>query len=286
MSLHSSTKQLLFRAAIAGSCLLPSLLLINYTWAKSVPQAQIDDHILSFKNPQQRAAAIDYLATVGQPAVPALIKALQDRDPQVRAAAATTLGKIGPAASAAAIALMRAIGDKDANVRSQVVQAIAKIGKKAYVPYFITALNSSRKWERYSAVHALRAIGKDAAAAVPALIRVLEDKDMWMRVNAASALGYIGTPSAPALPSLVKSLQDPEPTVRNTAAYALSIIGLNLQQDLNQLSTLELDRAIFHFQRALKLLQTPSLQFTPEAVTALRDPLMVLQKERLRRFQS
>ncbi|MDM9384507.1 HEAT repeat domain-containing protein [Chlorogloeopsis sp. ULAP01] len=286
MLMNRYTYKLRFYIAIAFVCLSSPLLADNPTWAQSATQTQINSYIQRLKNPQQRSTAVDYLASVGKPAVPALIKALQDTNPQMRAGAAMTLGKIGPAASEAAIVLMRTIGDKDPTVRSYVVQAIEKIGRKAYIPYFITALNSDKKWERYSATHALRAMGKDAATAVPALIKTLEDKDMWMRVNAASALGYIGTPSAPALPALVARLQDKDETVRNTAAYAVSIIGLSLQEDVSQLSTSELDRAVSSLEKALKVLQTPSLQYRQEAITSVQDPLVALQKERRRRVKS
>ncbi|ARV57506.1 hypothetical protein BZZ01_01645 [Nostocales cyanobacterium HT-58-2] len=269
--------------AIALVCLSSPLVVINTTWAQPQTETQMSSYIQRLKNPQQRSAAIDYLATVGQPAVPALITALQDSDAQVRAGAAIILGKIGPAAAQAAVPLIRAINDKDPTVRSHVVQAIGKIGRQAYVPHLIAGLDSEKQSERYSAAHSLRAMGKDAASAVPALIKKLQDEDVWMRVRAGSALGSIGKAAVPAVPSLVARLQDTDETVRHSAAYALGAIALSLQENLNELPTKELDAVVTNLEKALKVVQNPSLQFRPEAMTSVSEPLALLKKERLNR---
>ncbi|PLZ98996.1 hypothetical protein CEN45_17095 [Fischerella thermalis CCMEE 5198] len=276
-------KVIVSQIAIALICISSPLVIINTTSAQSLRQTQIRSYIQSLKNPQQRTAAIDYLATVGKPAVPALIAALQDSDPQVRTSALVIIAKIGPNAAQAIPALMRAIDDKDATVRSHAVQAIAKMGRQAYVPYIVVGLDSKNQQERYGAAHILRAMGKDAASAVPALMKKLEDKDAWMRVSVISALGSIGQAATPSVPALVTRLQDTDQTVRHSAAYALGDISSSWQENLSQLSIKEIDTTISHLEKALNILQNPSLQFRPEAVTAVRDPLVILKKEKQRR---
>ncbi|MEC4814114.1 MAG: HEAT repeat domain-containing protein [Scytonema sp. PMC 1069.18] len=269
--------------AIALVCVSSPLVVINSTSAQPQTEAQISSHIQRLKNLQQRSVAIEYLATVGKPAVPALIKALQDSDPQVRSSAAIILGKIGPAAAQAAPVLLRIIDDQDATVRSHAVQAIDKIGKQAYIPQLIAGLDSDTVWERYSAAHALRAMGKDAAPAVPALTKRLQDENFWVRVNAASALGSIGRAATPAIPALIARLQDSDETVRYGAAYALGNIGVKLQENLKQLSKQELDTVIVNLEKALKILQDPSLKFREEAITSVREPLTILKRESVKR---
>ncbi|GAB1540934.1 hypothetical protein NUACC21_36030 [Scytonema sp. NUACC21] len=274
------------KIVIALFCLTLSSLVTKTTWAQSPTETQISFYIQQLKNPQEQAGAIDDLVTVGKPAVPALIQALQDSDPQVRGSAAIALGKIGPDAAQAAPAILRMIDDKDPTVRFHAVQAINKIGKQAYVPHLIAGLDSAKSWERYNAAHGLRAMGKDAAPAVPTLIRKLQDKeDVWMRVSAASTLGSIGTAATPAVPILVARLQDTDITVRHSAAYALGTISSKLHKDIDELPIKELDMVISNLEEALKFVQNPSLQFRPEAVTSVSEPLTILKKERMNRVR-
>jgi HEAT repeat protein len=78
----------------------------------------------------QRNRAVDALGNVGaaDPAVmPALIEALDDRSPEVRAKAALALLKSGPAAHSAVAALTKATRDPVAHVRQSAQQALDKI---------------------------------------------------------------------------------------------------------------------------------------------------------------
>jgi hypothetical protein len=64
---------------------------------------------------------------VGKRLLPALVEALGDRDVNVRAAAAVTLGRIGPEAKAALPALRRALKDLEGGVQNSASQAIRKL---------------------------------------------------------------------------------------------------------------------------------------------------------------
>jgi HEAT repeat protein len=64
---------------------------------------------------------------VGKQLLPALVEALGDRDENVRAAAAVTLGRIGPEAKAALPALRRALKDPEGGVQNSASQAIRKL---------------------------------------------------------------------------------------------------------------------------------------------------------------
>jgi HEAT repeat protein len=79
-----------------------------------------------------RAVAAAGLADHGPrsaPAVPDLIRALDDPDPRVRRASATALGAIGPGASAAVDRLRAlAVGDDDEPARRAAAAALAAIG--------------------------------------------------------------------------------------------------------------------------------------------------------------
>jgi HEAT repeat protein len=63
-----------------------------------------------------------------EPALEALVRALADKDPLVRADAAVSLGALGPMAAQAVPALREAAGDAHAGVRARAKAALAAIG--------------------------------------------------------------------------------------------------------------------------------------------------------------
>ena len=60
-------------------------------------------------------------------ALPVLIRALEDKDPQVRSGAAVALGELGSEAASALPALKQALSDKDSQVREAAAKALGKI---------------------------------------------------------------------------------------------------------------------------------------------------------------
>lgn len=86
---------------------------------------------LGAPDPGLRERAAHALAMICDPdaeeAVPALVKALEDKNPKVRMTAASALGGIGSAAREAIPALERALQDKDENVRACAAVALKEI---------------------------------------------------------------------------------------------------------------------------------------------------------------
>jgi hypothetical protein len=68
---------------------------------------------------------------VGQRTLPALVRALRDREPKVRAQAAHTLGLTGDAAKPAAPALTQALRDEDAAVREAAAWSLRRVDPAA-----------------------------------------------------------------------------------------------------------------------------------------------------------
>src|SRR5439155_8038 len=93
-----------------------------------------------------------------------------------RGRAAEALGRIGPAAKEAVPALARAMKDKDeVSVRAAAAEALGRVGAAA-VPELIEALKGKDAGQRALAAGALGRIGPGAKEAVPALEKVLDDK--------------------------------------------------------------------------------------------------------------
>jgi len=74
-----------------------------------------------------RRRAASTLGKVGPAAVPALVQALKDANAEVRGLSAFMLGEIGPAAKDAVPALTEALEDADWAVRFNAQEALRKI---------------------------------------------------------------------------------------------------------------------------------------------------------------
>ena len=184
---------------------------------------------------KKRAAAAVTLGQIGPSAaeaVPQLVRALlKDRDSAVRRTAATALGQIGPVAAEVVPQLVQAsLKDRDSDVRRAAATALGQIGPVAAeaVPQLVQALlKDSQRGVRMAAAAALGQIGPVAAEAVPQLVQAsLKDRDSAVRRAAATALGQIGPVAAEAVPQLVQALlKDSDSDVHMAAATALGQIG-------------------------------------------------------------
>lgn len=187
---------------------------------------------LSDPNPRVRLAVVDALelmsAEVG-PAVPALVRALSDRVPFVRWAAARAIGKVAPVDVAEAVpALTRLLCDPDLDVR--ILGGAATLDRfgptaAAAVPTLTKSVNSGDPDNRIAVIRTLVAIGEAAKPAIPALAQALSHDDVRVRRAAAEALIRFGAAAQPAEAALRRALNDSDPDVRRAAADAL----LNLQ---------------------------------------------------------
>ncbi len=93
--------------------------------------ADIPKHIEDFKDKSNnglvQARAMYALVKIGAPAVPPLITALESDDVSVRLMALNTLNLIGPDAKSAIPAIKKALNDKDAAVQKRANDVLAKI---------------------------------------------------------------------------------------------------------------------------------------------------------------
>ena len=119
---------------------------------------------------------------------PALIDALSDISPEVRAKAAGALGKIKEDRAVYRL-LELLVSDPAPFVRVKASQALGIIGHPAVIDYLINTLKDPEWWVRVRAVEALEKLGEKAVAA---LLPALEDEDPEVRKRAAMALERIG----------------------------------------------------------------------------------------------
>jgi HEAT repeat protein len=197
--------------------------------------------LLSDSDAKVRTEAALALGLAGAPFGPAvepLVLALEvDPEGEVRAAAAESLGRIGPlepTVAEAVKALARGLADREWRVCHASAEALGRYesAARAALPELVRALDSRPKGRserldalaRCAAIDALGRLGPAAAEAAPALTRLLADQKPVVRCAAAEALGRIGPAAAPAQAALELALKDDSGDVRTAAAEALKSI--------------------------------------------------------------
>lgn len=196
--------------------------------------------------------ALNRLGAKAKPAVPALIATLNDKNTELRASAAWTLGCIGPDAKAAAPELLSFLKDpaQPAAVRAASAESLASVGAeakdvvpalkegikdkdlglrmacacalhrfdKAYASLAVPVLRDGlkRRASQMEAVLRLKSLGPDAKDAIPDLIALLKEGGVG-GYYAPEALGVI--PEAEA--ALLTAMKDPDKRTQKVAADAL-----------------------------------------------------------------
>jgi HEAT repeat protein len=179
--------------------------------------------LLSDENPNLRWAAAQTLGASGdtQTAEP-LIKALHDANPNVRLAAAIALNRteedkkiIGP--------LIAALNDKSAHVRGAIVRIFMDKHNPRTIEPLCKMLKDSETHIRYNAVWALSNFTDTDTRIMEPLIKTLKDSDKDVRCSAAYVLGYFKDTKA--VDGLITLLNDTERNVRAQAATSLGEIA-------------------------------------------------------------
>jgi HEAT repeat protein len=152
-------------------------------WITGGPHTEAKKWIGQLTDPAKRERAAQELIRLGAEAAPALVEALQSRDPNLPPIVGRLLARIGPAAVPA---LVHSLQNAHPLIRVQVVDVLAQI--------------------------------KDRSVVLP-LLDALQGEFYTVRARAAAALGLVGDPQV--IPHLLKALKDPEPEVRAWAALAL-----------------------------------------------------------------
>ena len=186
--------------------------------------------LLADKDPVVRGHVVDAMASLGEKALPKLIKALERDDTQALAVA--VIRQLGPKAKEAVMPLTEELKDPDAEYRREVCFALAAIGPdaKGAVPALVKALSDKDEGVRHVATYALGKIGPDAAAAAPDLKKNLTGDDLFLKTASVWALVCIQPKDldfrAKAVPILTKALEESDrERVRTEVAATLGEIG-------------------------------------------------------------
>lgn len=174
------------------------------------------------------------------PSLPVLLNALRDPAPEVSAAAAETIRRMGPDAREGVAQLEKVLKDPRAEplTRGPVAQALGRIGAPealAAVPTLKEVLADSRAPVdvRRAAAESLGKLARDAEDAIPALGQMLTTSGTPVEVRraAATALVDLRDDAKPALPALKKAMKDEDKFVRCFVMRALGQVGKELGEE-------------------------------------------------------
>ena len=196
----------------------------------------------------RRATAAYRLGDMGCPeAVPAILRRLDDRDPDARAAAARSLGRLaapeaaeplvhtlvsGTVPRAIAFRALLDIGpgtlpvlrtlvhDPDQDVRASAIELLGWLGDASDDAAVIEAVGDPAAEVRARAAGALGRLASADGADV--LAQALDDRIYFVRLHAARALGQVGEQAA--IPALVRQAREDRFEAARAAAEALSRI--------------------------------------------------------------
>jgi HEAT repeat protein len=174
-----------------------------------------------------RSQASLALARIGAPAVPSLRVHLTSSNPDVVAAAADTLGLIGPEAREAVEDMQRQARESPPKSRLKLQTALIKITQdtSSLLPLFLTLLTQTEPEARQDALESLGELGQMAKDSSPHVLQCLSDPSAQVRAAAVTTLARTGAEAPQVLSPLKQMLSDPDGEVRTQTLLALASLG-------------------------------------------------------------
>ncbi|MDA1278139.1 MAG: HEAT repeat domain-containing protein [Verrucomicrobia bacterium] len=224
---------------------------------------------------RRAAASLTVAGEKAVKAVPALTRALNDRDISVQIASIKALSSLGLAAQSALPDLIRFFEDESNDpigvaifeLRGQAAGAIAAIGieDRRAIETFSRVLN--RELEKRSpspaipsVVEAIGVVADENNGAVPVLVSSLDRASAILRTRILSVLGNVKVHRKEIVPAMIRFLWDPDPAVRLAAVDGLGNMGPNAADSVPDLLRLFEKHASGDFQPSQRIRQ-PVLAF-------------------------
>lgn len=207
------------------------------SWPRPVPNALIGALLKATEDehPKVRIEAIYALGVIARPPFPrefdaGLIEVLDHYDPEMRAAGARVVARLG--VRAASDALIKGVNDSDAATRYASMRALGYLREQRAVHALTEQLKFYRKGEgAWSALDALARIADPSS--VPVFKSYLADRDPFLRRAAAEGLGRAGDTSELSVLE-TRVTQDSSEMVRAAVAFALQKLGRDYVPQLMQ----------------------------------------------------
>jgi len=169
----------------------------------------------------EREIAVLRLVKVGEPAVPAIIQVLGEKDDDARYFAVRALGRMGDRGREAIPVLLDMLRDDEMTIPSSTAEAVAGMGEVA-IPPLLDAAGDPDDGLRYWAAYALGRTRAHGSGVESALVGMLDDPHPAIRSQVAASLERIG-PNA--VPVLIAALDSAPPGAVPEITAVLKSIG-------------------------------------------------------------
>jgi HEAT repeat protein len=185
------------------------------------------------RDPDTRLAAAHALEAIGEDTaafLPDLTAALSDSYRFVRWTMLRTLGRLAPREPKVVVAaVVPLVGDPDIDVRMAALKVLGAYGKEAAGMGAGAAIAKLLPRDdasvQVAALQALQAIGEWDRPTLAVVADLLQVDDANVRVSAADTLGRAGPKAAPFRPAVERAMEASEEKVRSAASEALLRIG-------------------------------------------------------------
>ncbi len=219
-ALHDDQSSVRYQAAVALLRLAPTAGTSGPADANAEPIAVL---VALLKDKAVAPRAQGALLSQASAAVPALVRALQDKNLDLRRGALATLGLMGPAVKAAALpAVTNALSDPEPAIRLAAADTVLKLERldpaviRKTLPVWSEALKAKDVGERRQAIRGLqryvvaagRAKQLNWAEILPTALAALNDSDRGVVFTADMLLASLTAKDKAALPALLKVVRD------------------------------------------------------------------------------
>ena len=190
------------------------------------------------------------LTQIGPPAIPELTEALSSDDDFVRYGSAVVLGNLGSDSQVAASQLFVLLADEADNVRTAASSALGKIGPQAYTQ-IIQGLSSEKTIVRGAAANAVIWLPANSSPAIKLAALLTEEPSAKVKAMGLKSLSQIGFPADQLLPLLQSALDSDLPQLKQAALSGILSLSPNsktaiphLIERLNSIDSNKRDQAI------------------------------------------
>lgn len=183
--------------------------------------AAIPDLVSALGDNHTRWAAAQALATIGGPAIPALVAATTNQDMNIRHAAVYGLGQAGTNAWTAAPALLDRVRDTYEPVRASALYSLGQVGQQG-VAVVLADFSSDDPARVSASVQAIKAMNQPPRQVLRTLLEFSTNASPELRRNSLEALQTLRLNHPRVVVTYFQALHDSNAGVRASAARALA----------------------------------------------------------------